>query len=94
MSDGPRPPHLNHHHSDTLSRIFRHPVGHNIDWRAVRSLLEAAGTVVESHDGKFVVTLGTESETFDRPATKDIDVEQVLDLRRMLSNAGYQPEVE
>jgi hypothetical protein len=58
------------------------------------SLLEALGSVDERHDGKFVVTLGPETETFERPSDKDIDSQQVIDLRRMLSHAGYGAEVE
>jgi hypothetical protein len=86
--------HLNNHHRDTLLQIFRHPAGHNIEWRAVLSLLQALGSAEERHDGKFVVTLGPETETFERPLGKDIDSQQVVDLRRMLRNAGYAPEVK
>ena len=92
MSATSEPMHLNNHHRDTLSQIFQHPVSHNIEWRAVLSLLEVVGTVEESHDGKFVVTLGTETEILTRPRDKDIDVQEVVDLRRMLSQAGYGPE--
>jgi hypothetical protein len=84
--------HLNSHHRETLVQIFQHPVSHNIDWKAVLSLLEAVATVKESPHGKFLVTLGGESEAFEAPRHKDIDVQQVVDLRRMLKNAGYGPE--
>jgi hypothetical protein len=87
------PVHLNNHHRDTLSRIFGHPASHNIKWQAVLSLLETVGSVDERHDGKFLVTLGPETETFERPSGKDIDSQQVVDLRRMLSHAGYGAEV-
>jgi hypothetical protein len=89
MPDGPTPVHLNNKHRETVTKILQHPVGHNIEWQAVHSLLEAVGTIEESHDGKFVVTLGGETETFERPRHKDIDPQQVVDLRRMLRNAGY-----
>jgi thiamine biosynthesis lipoprotein ApbE len=85
----PEPAHLNSSHRDTLSRILEHPAGHNVEWHDVLSLLEAVGSVEERHDGKFVVTVGTETEMLERPRDKDIDVQQVIDLRRMLSNAGY-----
>jgi hypothetical protein len=88
------PVHLNNHHRDTVSRIFGHPASHNIKWQAVLSLLETVGSVDERHDGKFLVTLGPETETFERPSGKDIDSQQVVDLRRMLSKAGYGAEVE
>ena len=66
MPSIPEPVHLNNHHRDTLSRIFGHPASHNIKWQAVLSLLEALGSVAERHDGKFLVTLGPETETFER----------------------------
>jgi thiamine biosynthesis lipoprotein ApbE len=85
----PESPHLDSAHRDTLSRLFQHPASHNIEWHDIVSLLEAVGSVDESHDGKFTVTVGEETETFERPRDKDIDVQQVVDLRRMLTNAGY-----
>ncbi|MGC1420672.1 MAG: hypothetical protein WA786_11220 [Acidimicrobiales bacterium] len=94
MPDDPTPTHLNNHHRDTLASILRHPSGHNIEWTDVLSLLEAVGTVESSHDGKYVVTLGAETETFDRPNHKDVDVQTVVDLRRMLSGAGYSTKSE
>jgi len=89
LADDTDPAHLNNHHRDTLASIFRHPTGHNIEWPDVLSLLEVVGTVENSHDGKYVVTLGDETETFDRPNHKDVDVQTVIDLRRMLTGAGY-----
>jgi hypothetical protein len=94
MPSTPEPVHLNNHHRHTLLQIYQHPVSHNITWRAVLSLLEVVGSVEGSHDPKFLVTLGSETETLERPRHKDIDAQQVVDLRRMLSNAGYAPEVE
>jgi hypothetical protein len=75
-----------------MARIFEHPVSHNIEWQAVLSLLGQVGTVKEEHDGSYHVTLGDETETFFRPRDKDISSQQVVDLRRMLHNAGYGPE--
>jgi len=89
MSVGSEQMHLNNHHRATLARIFQHPTSHNIEWLDVLSLLKAMATIDESHDGKYVVTLGPETETFDRPNHKDVDIQVVLDLRRMLAGAGY-----
>jgi len=86
----PEPAHLSNHHRNTLRELFQHPVSHNIEWHAVVSLLEAIGTVQRHHDGKVAVTIGSESAFLDPPAGKDIDEQTVLDLRRMLSAAGYQ----
>jgi hypothetical protein len=83
---------LSSNHRDTLARIFEHPVSHNIEWQAVLSLLGQVGRVDQEHDGSYHVTLGDETETFRRPKDKDITPQQVVDLRRMLRNAGYGPE--
>ena len=82
---------LGSHHSDTLEKIFRHPASGNVEWREVLSLLEAVGTVDEEHNGKVRVTLGDETEVFQPPRDKDIDAQMLVDLRRMLSNAGLAP---
>jgi hypothetical protein len=87
----PTPAHLDGRHRDTLRQIFEHPTSHNIEWHAVTSLLEAIGTVTVNHDGKVVVKVGDEQEFLDPPRDKDIDVQMVIDLRRMLTNAGYDP---
>jgi hypothetical protein len=87
----PGPEHLDSRHRDTLRQIFEHPSSHNIEWRAVMSLLEAAGTVTVHHDGKVAVKIGPELEFLVPPRGKDIDEQMVVDLRRMLTNAGYRP---
>jgi len=75
-------------HRDTVEQIFNRPSGGNVEWRRVRSLLEAVGTVEEERDGRLRVTLGGEMETFDPPHGKDVDVQMLVDLRRMLTRAG------
>ncbi len=84
------PEHLNGHHRDTVAQIFRHPSSHNIEWHLVVSLLNAVGTVHETHKGNIVVTVAGETETFE-PRHKDIDAEQLANLRRLLRRTGYDP---
>jgi hypothetical protein len=79
---------LNGHHRATVEKIFQHPVSHNIQWHDVLSLLESVGDVVEGHDRRYKVTLGGETETLDAPSGHDVDEQMVVDLRRMLQNAG------
>jgi hypothetical protein len=55
----------------------------------VLSLLEAVGSAEEQHGGKVAVTLGSQTEYFDPPRHKDIDTQAVVNLRRMLAEAGY-----
>jgi hypothetical protein len=87
----PTPEHLDGRHRDTLRQIFQHPTSHNIEWRAVTSLLAALGTVTVRRDGKLAVKLGDELEFLEPPVGKDIDDQLVIDLRRMLTSAGYNP---
>jgi hypothetical protein len=84
--------HLGSHHRDTIERIFSHPPSHNVEWREVVSLLEAAGTVTRRRNGKLKVTLGPETEVLPAPHGKDVDVNVLVDLRRMLTQAGLAPD--
>jgi hypothetical protein len=71
---------------------MEHPTSHNIEWRAVMSLLEAVGEVTVRHDGRVAVKIGPELDFLVPPTSKDIDEQMVIDLRRMLTNAGYHPK--
>ena len=82
---------LDGRHRATVEKIFNHPVSHNIQWHDVLSLLEAVADVEEGREGRFKVALGGEVQTFDAPRGPDIDTQQVVDLRRMLTEAGYAP---
>ena len=89
MSLSSQPAHLSNHQRNTLRQIFQHPAGHNIEWRAVLSLLGAVGSAEEQHGGKVAVTVASQTEYFDPPRHKDIDTQAVVNLRRMLTKAGY-----
>jgi hypothetical protein len=89
MADGFK---LDGHHRVTVTKIFQHPVSHNIQWHDVLSLLESVADVTEGHGRKFKVTLGPETETLEAPKGADIDEQMVIDLRRMLKGAGITPE--
>jgi hypothetical protein len=86
--------HLSSRHRDTLGKIFTHPASGNIEWRDVLSLLEYVGTTTEERNGKFRVTLGPETEVLEAPRGKDIDEQMIVDLRRMLRQAGVTPDDE
>ena len=82
---------LSNRHRDTLEQIFERPSSGNVEWQEVLALLEAVGDVVEAPNGRYRVTLGEETEVFDRPHGNDVDVQELVDLRRMLRNAGLEP---
>ena len=82
---------LNHHHRVTVEKIFSHPLSGNVDWRQVLSLLAAVGTTTQEPNGKVKVELGDQTEVFQPPDDKDVDRQLIVDLRRMLTNAGLEP---
>ena len=82
---------LHYRQRDTLEKNFSHSSSGNIEWRRVLSLLEAIGTTQNEHNGKLRVTVGAETEVFKPPRGKDIDEQMLVDLRRMLMNAGFAP---
>jgi hypothetical protein len=82
---------LTHHHRVTLEKIFRHPLSGNVEWRQVLSLLEAVGTATQEPNGKVKVELGGQTEVLQPPDGKDVDRQLIVDLRRMLTNAGLEP---
>ena len=90
MSSPSQPAHLSNHQRNTLRQIFQHPGGHNIEWRAVLSLLRAVGSAEERYHGKVAVTIGRQTEYLDPPRHKDIGMQAVVNLRRMLTQAGYR----
>ena len=95
MSSSPDPtPVSNPHHRQTLVQLFQHPTSHNIEWHAVLSLLEAVGSVELRHEGEYAVRVGAESVFLARPKGKDLAVEQVVAVRRLLSAAGYGSVVD
>ena len=89
MSTVPGPEHLNSHHRDTLLQIFQEKTNHNVEWHDVMSLLEAVGSIEQQHDDMFLFRIGQETEVLRRPSEKDIDGQQLVDLRRILTSAGY-----
>ncbi len=80
---------LNNHQQATVEKILAHPASGNVEWRQVLSLLEAVGEVTEEHDGHVKVTVGPETETLHRPRGKDVDEQMIVNLRRLLVQAGY-----
>jgi hypothetical protein len=97
MSSSPDPEPVtvtNPHHRRTLLQLFQHPTSRSIEWHAVFSLLEAVGSVEVRHGGEYAVHVGAETAFLGRPKGKDMDVEQVLVVRRLLSGAGYGSVVD
>jgi hypothetical protein len=87
---------LTGHHRTTLRKIFAHPLDHNIQWHEAVALLQHVGTATE-HEGALRVTLGGHSTTLHAPHSGHGDAlaaDQVMDLRRLLEQAGITPETQ
>jgi hypothetical protein len=83
---------LTGHHLVTAEKILNHPASHNIEWHDAAALLAEIGSITEGSNHRFTVTLGDETEVFDRPRGKDLDTQQIVDLRRMLRASGFTLE--
>ena len=89
MSPTSGPEHLSGHHRDTLQQIFQPKTNYNVEWHDVVSLLREVGSIEQQHDDMFLFRIGPETQVLRRPSSKDIDGQQLVDLRRILTSAGY-----
>jgi len=61
---------LTGHHLVTAEKILSHPASHNVEWHDAAALLAEIGSITEGSNGRFTVTLGDETQVFDRPAAR------------------------
>jgi hypothetical protein len=85
-------PKLKSHHLATAEKILAHPTSHNIEWHDAAALIVEIGAIEEGANGRYTVTIGDETQIFDRPRGKDLDVQQIVDLRKMLTATGITLE--
>lgn len=83
--------HLNHKQLSVLEKVFAHPVTHTLTWHDVTTLVDAVGTLEEKHNGSWHITIGGQMQVFDPNHGKKLSVQQVIDLRHMLVDAGLEP---
>jgi hypothetical protein len=76
----------------TLDAIFRHPLAHNLSWREVVALVSSIGDVEEKANGDFLFRAGDERLAIKKPHTKDLTTADVMDLRHVLTRAGWSPD--
>lgn len=84
---------MSNKHSALLRAIFHDPVGNNIHWREVESLLQHLGaTVAPTHGASFRVTLNGCEETLHHPHQSNVcDRTIIKRLREFLAHAGVTP---
>ncbi len=77
---------LDHHHRSTVEALYRHPIGHNIQWRDVFSLLERFGEVREAHRGGWTCTIDGVVHSLGRARGRDLTEDQVVKIRHLLQS--------
>ena len=79
-------------HRRTYETIFQHPISHNLEWRAVRALLEHLGQVTEEANGNLKATRNGQSLILHPPRTKDVtEASEVMTLRYFLEQSATVP---
>ena len=81
-------PELNRRHVRLFAEIFRHPIPHDLEWSDVVHLVEHLGTALVRHDGKYEFQVGTIRAVFIKPVYKIMETEEVVRLRKFLTQAG------
>jgi hypothetical protein len=84
---------MSHKHEILLRSIFEGPMGSNVHWREVESMLTHLGAKVEPHHGASFRVLLNEVEGFlHRPHNSSTCTKQELrHLRDYLISAGVSP---
>jgi hypothetical protein len=81
-------PPLSGSHLRTYNTIFQHPVSHNLNWRAVHSLLGALGEIVEEPNGNLKATRNGQTLVLHPASTKDVaETEELMALRHFLERS-------
>jgi hypothetical protein len=83
---------LDHHHRNTVTKLFSHPLNHNIQWHDVQSLLGRFGEVHESHKGNWALTVDGQMHSFGSVHTRDLNEDQVMKVRQFLRGIGCTPD--
>jgi hypothetical protein len=86
------PPSLTGSHLRTYQTIFQHPLSHNLEWRAVHSLLGKLGQMTEEPNGNLKVTRHGQTLVLHPPRTKDVsEPEEIMALRHFLERSEALP---
>jgi hypothetical protein len=87
----PNPP-LSGAHLRAYNAIFQHPIAHNLEWRAVRSLLSHIGQATEEANGNLRVVRNGQVIVLHTQRTKDVsEAEEIMALRRFLEKSEPAP---
>lgn len=83
---------LNRRHVRVLREIFKHPIPHDLEWLDVVNLVGQLGSALARHDGKYEFRIGAIRAVFIKPVHKIIETEEVVRLRKFLTQAGLSAD--
>ncbi len=75
----------------TLNALFRHPIASNLAWLDVLSLFEKIGTISDKAHNDVAFDVAGEHLAMRKPHNKDLTKAEVMDVRHMLTKAGWSP---
>jgi len=75
-------------HRGTYDAVFQHPISRNLQWRDVRSMLEAVADKTEDGENSVKFTRNGHTLTLHPPQRKDFsDIQALMHVRQFLENA-------
>ena len=87
---------MSHSHERLLHAILQEPLGGNIHWRDIESLLHHLGAVIEpGHGARMKIELNGVIGTLHRPHHSGVCSKQdIRHLRDYLTSAGVDPPLQ
>lgn len=85
---------MNHKHTKTLEKFFKHPICNDIQWHDVMKLLQGLNAEIDTnlHSGKTTVKLNSIEITLPKQTHKVISShKEVIILRHFFEQAGIIP---
>lgn len=76
----------------TLDAIYQHPIAHGLEWSDVLALFEKIGSAEHKPNDETCFVINGERKLFRKPHTKDIPATTLIDIRHMLTRAGWSPD--
>jgi hypothetical protein len=84
------PAHLRHDHEELLESLISGKLPRNLTWSAVVDLIGQIGEVKPHGNDEFTFIVGSQSETFKRPSSHNLEVNEIARLRKFLRQAEVQ----
>jgi hypothetical protein len=76
----------------TLDALYAHPLANNLEWTHIIALFREIGSVEHRPNGETAIVLGAEQEMLRRPHSKDLTLDEVVEIRHFLTRVGVPPQ--